>query len=70
MRRTRPFAAARTPSAWPPQPGSRSPPGADERRAIGALTPDHVPVRDYRAPQQPYDIKDASAAVGSSERLR
>ncbi|MCE0444923.1 glycoside hydrolase family 88 protein [Streptomyces tricolor] len=25
--------------------------------AIGALTPDHVPVWDYRAPQQPYDIR-------------
>ncbi|MEU3953921.1 glycoside hydrolase family 88 protein [Streptomyces achromogenes] len=31
--------------------------------AIGALTPDHVPVWDYRAPQQPYDIKDASAGA-------
>ncbi|MFD0392466.1 hypothetical protein ACFQ3Z_05300 [Streptomyces nogalater] len=27
------------------------------------LTPDHVPVWDYRAPQQPYDIKDASAGA-------
>ncbi|MFG3016334.1 glycoside hydrolase family 88 protein [Streptomyces cinerochromogenes] len=31
--------------------------------AIGALSPDHVPVWDYRAPQQPYDIKDASAGA-------
>lgn len=31
--------------------------------AIGALTPDHVPVWDYRAPQQPYDVKDASAGA-------
>ncbi|MEU6353887.1 glycoside hydrolase family 88 protein [Streptomyces sp. NPDC047072] len=31
--------------------------------AVGALTPDHVPVWDYRAPQQPYDIKDASAGA-------
>ncbi|MFI1831893.1 glycoside hydrolase family 88 protein [Streptomyces olivaceoviridis] len=31
--------------------------------AIGALTPDHVPVWDYRAPQQPHDIKDASAGA-------
>src|SRR5262249_49316670 len=31
--------------------------------ALGALTPDHVPVWDYRAPQQPYDIKDASAGA-------
>ncbi|MFI7413703.1 glycoside hydrolase family 88 protein [Streptomyces sp. NPDC049627] len=31
--------------------------------AMGALTPDHVPVWDYRAPQQPYDIKDASAGA-------
>lgn len=31
--------------------------------AIGALGPDHVPVWDYRAPQQPYDIKDASAGA-------
>ncbi|MGW1598722.1 glycoside hydrolase family 88 protein [Streptomyces sp. NPDC002343] len=31
--------------------------------AIEALTPDHVPVWDYRAPQQPYDVKDASAGA-------
>ncbi|MFD5796482.1 glucuronyl hydrolase [Streptomyces diastatochromogenes] len=31
--------------------------------ALGALTPDHVPVWDYRAPQQPYDVKDASAGA-------
>ncbi|MGV9454508.1 glycoside hydrolase family 88 protein [Streptomyces sp. NPDC003635] len=31
--------------------------------ALGALTPDHVPVWDYRAPQQPHDIKDASAGA-------
>ncbi|MER7935255.1 MULTISPECIES: glucuronyl hydrolase [unclassified Streptomyces] len=31
--------------------------------AIGVLTPDHVPVWDYRAPQHPYDIKDASAGA-------
>ncbi|QOV39971.1 glycoside hydrolase family 88 protein [Streptomyces ferrugineus] len=31
--------------------------------AVGALTPDHVPVWDYGAPQQPYDIKDASAGA-------
>ncbi|MEU9456838.1 glucuronyl hydrolase [Streptomyces sp. NPDC048277] len=31
--------------------------------AIGTLTPDHIPVWDYRAPQQPHDIKDASAAA-------
>lgn len=31
--------------------------------ALGALTPDHVPVWDYKAPQQPYDIKDASAGA-------
>ncbi|MFD8274661.1 glycoside hydrolase family 88 protein [Streptomyces flaveolus] len=31
--------------------------------AIRALGPDHVPVWDYRAPQQPYDIKDASAGA-------
>ncbi|MEV7283497.1 glucuronyl hydrolase [Streptomyces sp. NPDC093252] len=31
--------------------------------AIGALTADHVPVWDYRSPQQPYDIKDASAGA-------
>ncbi|MFI8170407.1 glycoside hydrolase family 88 protein [Streptomyces sp. NPDC085931] len=30
---------------------------------VGALTPDHVPVWDYRAPQQPHDIKDASAGA-------
>ncbi|WP_171990774.1 glycoside hydrolase family 88 protein [Streptomyces sp. JHA26] len=31
--------------------------------AIRVLGPDHVPVWDYRAPQQPYDIKDASAGA-------
>ncbi|MFF5014734.1 glucuronyl hydrolase [Streptomyces sp. NPDC001165] len=31
--------------------------------ALGALTPDRVPVWDYRAPQQPYDVKDASAGA-------
>ncbi|GAA4812778.1 glycoside hydrolase family 88 protein [Streptomyces ziwulingensis] len=31
--------------------------------AIGALGADHVPVWDYRAPQQPHDIKDASAGA-------
>ncbi|MGW3989547.1 glycoside hydrolase family 88 protein, partial [Streptomyces sp. NPDC004830] len=31
--------------------------------AIGALSPDHVPVWDYRAPQQPHDVKDASAGA-------
>ncbi|WP_174864554.1 glycoside hydrolase family 88 protein [Streptomyces spinoverrucosus] len=31
--------------------------------AIEALTADHVPVWDYRAPQQPHDIKDASAGA-------
>ncbi|MGI5423621.1 glycoside hydrolase family 88 protein [Streptomyces sp. CA-179760] len=31
--------------------------------AIGSLTPGHVPVWDYRAPQQPHDIKDASAGA-------
>jgi unsaturated chondroitin disaccharide hydrolase len=31
--------------------------------ALGALTPDHVPVWDYLAPQAPNDIKDASAGV-------
>ncbi|OIK00962.1 glucuronyl hydrolase [Streptomyces sp. MUSC 14] len=31
--------------------------------ATGALTADHVPVWDYRAPQQPHDIKDASAGA-------
>ena len=31
--------------------------------AIDALGSDHVPVWDYRAPQQPYDIKDASAGA-------
>lgn len=31
--------------------------------AAGALTEDHVPVWDYRAPQQPYDVKDASAGA-------
>lgn len=31
--------------------------------ALGALTPDAVPVWDYLAPQAPYDIKDASAGA-------
>ncbi|WP_208614369.1 glycoside hydrolase family 88 protein [Streptomyces yokosukanensis] len=31
--------------------------------AVGALGSDHVPVWDYRAPQQPYDVKDASAGA-------
>ncbi|MGV4981134.1 glycoside hydrolase family 88 protein [Streptomyces sp. NRAIS4] len=31
--------------------------------AVGALGSDHVPVWDYRAPQVPYDIKDASAGA-------
>ncbi|MER6573202.1 glycoside hydrolase family 88 protein [Streptomyces sp. NPDC001093] len=31
--------------------------------AVGALSPDHIPVWDYRAPQAPYDIKDASAGA-------
>ncbi|MEU6319376.1 glycoside hydrolase family 88 protein [Streptomyces sp. NPDC047009] len=31
--------------------------------AVGALSADHVPVWDYRAPQQPYDVKDASAGA-------
>ncbi|MEU9476023.1 glucuronyl hydrolase [Streptomyces sp. NPDC048191] len=31
--------------------------------AVGALSPDHVPVWDYRAPQAPHDIKDASAGA-------
>ncbi|MFF4055298.1 hypothetical protein ACFYZ8_07120 [Streptomyces sp. NPDC001668] len=31
--------------------------------ALRALGPDHVPVWDHRAPQQPYDIKDASAGA-------
>ncbi|MEV5876283.1 glycoside hydrolase family 88 protein [Streptomyces sp. NPDC052101] len=31
--------------------------------AVEALSPDHVPVWDYRAPQQPYDVKDASAGA-------
>jgi unsaturated chondroitin disaccharide hydrolase len=31
--------------------------------ALGALTPDHLPVWDYRAPQAPNDVKDASAAA-------
>lgn len=31
--------------------------------ALGALTPDHLPVWDYRAPQAPYDVKDASAGA-------
>ncbi|MEU9336952.1 glycoside hydrolase family 88 protein [Streptomyces sp. NPDC048290] len=31
--------------------------------ATGALGADHVPVWDYLAPQQPYDIKDASAGA-------
>ncbi|WP_199272571.1 glycoside hydrolase family 88 protein [Streptomyces broussonetiae] len=31
--------------------------------ATGVLTPDAVPVWDYRAPQQPHDVKDASAGA-------
>jgi unsaturated chondroitin disaccharide hydrolase len=31
--------------------------------ALGELTPDHVPVWDYLAPQAPNDIKDASAGA-------
>lgn len=31
--------------------------------AVGTLGEDHVPVWDYRAPQQPHDIKDASAGA-------
>ncbi|MFI1440366.1 glycoside hydrolase family 88 protein [Streptomyces fructofermentans] len=31
--------------------------------AVGALGADHVPVWDFRAPQQPHDIKDASAGA-------
>ncbi|WP_279579142.1 hypothetical protein [Fodinicola feengrottensis] len=31
--------------------------------ALSVLTPDHVPVWDYRAPQAPHDIKDASAGA-------
>ncbi|MBI0376027.1 glycoside hydrolase family 88 protein [Streptomyces albiflaviniger] len=31
--------------------------------ALGALTPDNVPVWDYLAPQAPHDIKDASAGA-------
>ncbi|MEV6839614.1 glucuronyl hydrolase [Streptomyces sp. NPDC051133] len=31
--------------------------------AVGALSADHVPVWDYRAPQQPHDVKDASAGA-------
>jgi unsaturated chondroitin disaccharide hydrolase len=31
--------------------------------ALGALTPDNVPVWDYTAPQNPFDVKDASAGV-------
>ncbi|MEV6115222.1 glucuronyl hydrolase [Streptomyces sp. NPDC052109] len=31
--------------------------------AVGALSPDHVPVWDYRAPQAPHDVKDASAGA-------
>ncbi|AEM85592.1 glycoside hydrolase family 88 protein [Streptomyces violaceusniger] len=31
--------------------------------ALGALSPDHVPVWDYLAPQAPHDIKDASAGA-------
>ncbi|HEV3361476.1 MAG TPA: glycoside hydrolase family 88 protein [Pseudonocardiaceae bacterium] len=31
--------------------------------ALGVLTPDNVPVWDYKAPQAPYDIKDASAGA-------
>nr|BFE46911.1 glycoside hydrolase family 88 protein [Saccharothrix mutabilis subsp. capreolus] len=31
--------------------------------ALGALTPDHVPVWDYRSPLAPNDVKDASAGA-------
>ncbi|MFI9809061.1 glucuronyl hydrolase [Streptomyces sp. NPDC052301] len=31
--------------------------------AVGALSADHVPVWDFRAPQQPHDVKDASAGA-------
>ncbi len=31
--------------------------------ALGVLTPDHIPVWDYLAPQAPYDVKDASAGA-------
>jgi unsaturated chondroitin disaccharide hydrolase len=31
--------------------------------ALGALSPDHVPVWDYLAPQAPNDVKDASAGA-------
>jgi unsaturated chondroitin disaccharide hydrolase len=31
--------------------------------ALSVLTPDYVPVWDYRAPQAPNDIKDASAGA-------
>ncbi|MFD4577371.1 glycoside hydrolase family 88 protein [Streptomyces sp. NPDC058417] len=31
--------------------------------AVGALGADHVPVWDFRAPQQPNDVKDASAGA-------
>lgn len=31
--------------------------------ALGALSSDWIPVWDYRAPQQPHDIKDASAGA-------
>ncbi|MEU1293667.1 glycoside hydrolase family 88 protein [Streptomyces sp. NPDC005840] len=31
--------------------------------AVAALGPDHVPVWDFRAPQQPHDVKDASAGA-------
>jgi unsaturated chondroitin disaccharide hydrolase len=31
--------------------------------ALRALTPDHVPVWDFKAPQAPYDVKDASAGA-------
>ena len=31
--------------------------------ALGQLTPDHVPVWDYLAPQAPDDVKDASAGL-------
>ena len=31
--------------------------------ALGVLTPDSIPVWDYKAPQAPYDIKDASAGA-------
>jgi unsaturated chondroitin disaccharide hydrolase len=31
--------------------------------ALGVLTPDNIPVWDYKAPQAPNDIKDASAGA-------